>query len=533
MFWTILALISLVVLGGFIAYYGDLQGRRWGKKRVSWFGLRPKHTAILITSLTGAFIVLFSIATLLLIVPSVRDIVLRGEQAITESKHLNARLAQEQLANSRHLAEVRSKLQQAEGLLTTNTQKLEAQQAQLQRVDKDNRDLIDKNMSLQTATHWIETKLKEEKVRLAKLQTIQKKLTLVNAHLARANNSITQNNDRAASANKELSEENYKFSRLNVDLDKQNQQLLADYDGLTKRTEQLALESDELKRANEILRRSNNDQILANQEQIRETEEKLSALKEKLEGAYTQLAGTGQTFNQAYNALRQGKLNLRIGAELGRRTLDAHLRPEAVQRELNNLLTNAGITAQRLGATVGENGRAVRIVSKRVVTLSGEQDADEKASLGALASNLVGNDTPVVVLVNVVNNSVEGEQVIVELSARPVSHLFAKGDVVASRRIPTGLTVERVVDHILQFLHNDVRDAAIQAGTIPQIDPETGARQVGIIGPADLVILAERVRRIRGPVLLSAVAAESLTSADPLRLTFLTARAPTDEKVRK
>ncbi len=40
MFWTILALLLMVVLGGFISYYGDLQGRRWGKKRVSWFGLR-------------------------------------------------------------------------------------------------------------------------------------------------------------------------------------------------------------------------------------------------------------------------------------------------------------------------------------------------------------------------------------------------------------------------------------------------------------------------------------------------------------
>src|SRR5437773_3125731 len=86
MFWTLLALILWVVLGGFISYYGDLQGRRWGKKRVSWFGLRPKHTAILITSLTGGFIALMSIVSVLLIAPTVREVVLRGEAAIRENR---------------------------------------------------------------------------------------------------------------------------------------------------------------------------------------------------------------------------------------------------------------------------------------------------------------------------------------------------------------------------------------------------------------------------------------------------------------
>src|SRR5579871_6681971 len=95
MIWTFLALLSLIALGGFISYYGDLQGRRWGKRRVSWFGMRPKHTAILITSLTGAFISLLSVVTLLLISPTVRDVVLRGERAIEENKRLETRLQAE------------------------------------------------------------------------------------------------------------------------------------------------------------------------------------------------------------------------------------------------------------------------------------------------------------------------------------------------------------------------------------------------------------------------------------------------------
>src|SRR5579871_6337777 len=93
MFWTILALVLWIALGGFISYYGDLQGRRWGKKRVSWFGLRPKHTAILITSLTGGFIALMSIVTLLMVMPAVRDVILRGEAAIRTNKDLTEKKA--------------------------------------------------------------------------------------------------------------------------------------------------------------------------------------------------------------------------------------------------------------------------------------------------------------------------------------------------------------------------------------------------------------------------------------------------------
>jgi len=40
------------VLSG-LSPIGDFQGER-GKRRVSWLGMRPKHTAILITMLTGA-----------------------------------------------------------------------------------------------------------------------------------------------------------------------------------------------------------------------------------------------------------------------------------------------------------------------------------------------------------------------------------------------------------------------------------------------------------------------------------------------
>src|SRR5262249_42669537 len=93
--WTILALILTVIMGGIIAYTGDLIGRRFGKKRISLFKLRPKNTAILITSFTGVFISGLTTGTLFMVLRPVREIILDGENAIRQLPGLNKKVRDE------------------------------------------------------------------------------------------------------------------------------------------------------------------------------------------------------------------------------------------------------------------------------------------------------------------------------------------------------------------------------------------------------------------------------------------------------
>lgn len=52
-----LALLAiLAIMGGAIAYIGDKLGTKVGKKKLSIFGLRPKHTSIIVTIVTGILI---------------------------------------------------------------------------------------------------------------------------------------------------------------------------------------------------------------------------------------------------------------------------------------------------------------------------------------------------------------------------------------------------------------------------------------------------------------------------------------------
>jgi uncharacterized protein (DUF3084 family) len=54
----------LVVMGGIIAYIGDWLGSRVGKRKLTVFGLRPKHTSILFTIVTGIVIAGVTLGTL-------------------------------------------------------------------------------------------------------------------------------------------------------------------------------------------------------------------------------------------------------------------------------------------------------------------------------------------------------------------------------------------------------------------------------------------------------------------------------------
>lgn len=54
--YGIMLIVVLVLTGGVIAFIGDRLGSKVGKKKLSLFGLRPRHTSILVTIITGILI---------------------------------------------------------------------------------------------------------------------------------------------------------------------------------------------------------------------------------------------------------------------------------------------------------------------------------------------------------------------------------------------------------------------------------------------------------------------------------------------
>jgi uncharacterized protein (DUF3084 family) len=69
--WTLI--VSIIAGSAVLAYLGDVLGSKYGKQRISLFGLRPKYTSRLITAFTGIFISVTVLAIMSFFSESVRS----------------------------------------------------------------------------------------------------------------------------------------------------------------------------------------------------------------------------------------------------------------------------------------------------------------------------------------------------------------------------------------------------------------------------------------------------------------------------
>jgi len=104
-----IALIAvLAITGGIIAYIGDKLGTKVGKKKLTIFGLRPKHTSIVVTIITGILITVSTIGILTLASRDVRTALFGMEALKTEL----ATLSQEVIAKNSELDTSRNALEE-------------------------------------------------------------------------------------------------------------------------------------------------------------------------------------------------------------------------------------------------------------------------------------------------------------------------------------------------------------------------------------------------------------------------------------
>lgn len=128
----------LIVVGGVIATIGDRIGHVVGRRKLSLFGLRPKHTSFVITVMTGLTIVAASLATMSWLSHDVRT-ALFHMQEIREAYNENLQAYEE---SKQQLAALRAQVADSEQYLSgivaardraaNETRQLELQNASLQ-----------------------------------------------------------------------------------------------------------------------------------------------------------------------------------------------------------------------------------------------------------------------------------------------------------------------------------------------------------------------------------------------------------------
>ena len=158
-------IMVLVVVGGAIAFIGDRLGSKVGKKKLTIFGLRPKHTSVLVTILTGISITTMTLAVMTTVSDNVRTALFGMEQLRQTMAETENRLAyaSKELENSKaeqaktdatlaqtrkdldQLMEQRRELEQRADELQRGNDALEAAKAELM---AENNNLVSQNQGL-------------------------------------------------------------------------------------------------------------------------------------------------------------------------------------------------------------------------------------------------------------------------------------------------------------------------------------------------------------------------------------------------
>lgn len=206
-------ILSLIVTGGVIAFIGDRLGTKIGKKRLSIFGLRPRHTSVIVTIFTGAFITTMTFVAL----------------AATSENVRTALFGMEEL--KREMAERSDALAKTVDLLAVAELEQEQTNEQLTR-SKDEMESLKKEQ---------ETLLKESE----KLKEGNQKLLQTNENLKAEATELAAQNKAIAEENNTLAEKNENLTKNNANLEKRAEDLQSGL--ITMREGDIAI------RANEVL----------------------------------------------------------------------------------------------------------------------------------------------------------------------------------------------------------------------------------------------------------------------------------------
>jgi uncharacterized protein (DUF3084 family) len=540
MFWTILALSLTVLMGGLIAYNGDLIGRKFGKRRLSLFGLRPKHTAILITSITGVLISAGTTAVLFLLVPPVREVILSGEDAlrlnvILRKDNSNLERTSNILKNQVNSARIQTQSAEQKLLLVRSryenallSYKQVTKQLHLAEVSIKRAKLAEK-MALE--------QMKHEQIRTKQLVAYNRELRSRNALMAEANKALAdqnltlaKQNETLTSSNKNLKEENDKENKKNAEYTRANNDLATQNEALMRQNDSLSHANDALLRVNKELINTG-DQLKANNinlgdlnSKLQEQNQGLLSDNKRLEDLVKQFAPGYHSLEEAYRALRNRHVAILGGEDLGREVVPANASPDVVRQIIHDLMQNASAYAITKGATPGDNNSAVQVVDKQFFARAStgayipiQVTAQER--IDAIVNRLSWQPIPYCVIALAVANSVDQEPAAIDFQPFPNRLIYPKGYLVATKKLNSTEPSDKLFNDIVTFLRDMGREA-LGKGMIPRIDPLTGDPQVGSLGAADIVQLVSRVKDAGGRVKVSAIAANDINAADPLVLHF-------------
>ena len=369
-----LLILALLVLGGVLSTLGDRLGSLVGKARLSLFKLRPRHTAVLITVLTGSMISAVSLGLMLLVSQQLRV-------GLFELDQIQARLQASRFALARTRAELASAaagrrqaqqlLQQAQRRTASLRRDLAPLQAQRNQLEAERNQLAAERDRLSQEVVIRDADIRRNKLELAQ---VQRRIEAGASELRQleANMVALRRGDVVIASGQPL-------ARAKVKLEQPGEARPV-IDALLQQANRMAFQRT-------LPGQPANSQILlVPRSDIAKLEELLSKPGRwvvSILSAANVLRGEKQVL--AFPDLRPNRLVVRGGESLASTIIEADLRnPEGIARRLNLLMAAAYAKAQRQG-TISDGLQFDAAAFNQLARALADRPAGELANLEAVA----------------------------------------------------------------------------------------------------------------------------------------------------
>jgi len=493
-------------LGALIAYFADRLGRNLGKKRLSLFGLRPRHTAELLTVAAGAIVPILTVLLVITLSAPVREWLINGPRLLQQRDDARRDLAGLILKNRDQQTELEktnkalsgfesqvhalqanvntlgSKEKGLQNQVEAKQDQLTAQTAQLKLAQNQ---LSSAKTQLTSAQQKFNSVDQQLKATASQLKSTSGQITVVKGQLDTAQKEYQKAQNQTTQAKGELA----KLNKTYADLNKSYSDLHTAYTDLTRQKDDATAEVRTLE-----------GQI----------EDKKAELQKEAYIAYV----ADEKQGLAWASSRKKGLIFADGDEVSREFAPAHLSYRQAQQLVGKAIEAASDEAERHGASKNKFGHEAGLVDLPIGT--GGQTITARQMEEDVVKQITDSPAPMVVVARAFWNTFESESVplVMEVHENPL--VYRRNQPIAETFVQGSLTDQQIFQQLADF-GKKVEARAKRDKMIPVAGRDVS---FGEVAPGEVVSLVEKIHTWGKSARLIAMASQDTHAGDSLVLKF-------------
>ncbi|MBS1713660.1 MAG: DUF3084 domain-containing protein [Armatimonadetes bacterium] len=487
----------VVVLSGLLAYWGDLIGRHFGKKRKTIGRLRPRHTAALFTALFGMIASLVTIGLLILFSTPVRVMILEGDRMRSQLVALNKKLetADDSVRQSEvELEKTRSEVKVEQGRVKAEQAKLRKSQLNIAELKKASTALTEQAKRVRTDLSNVRRSLSSLKHEFDRVRAEYRSVDARRSYAVNELNEIKRENLRL---DQEVLRQNTELKRLEKDRNELKKDLETLQSDFNTSKSQLDLVRGDLKEV-----QGNYEQAKADLEQARA---ELQSVKTSAEELVRRTAFIPRTQRLIFDR----------GDELARIQVGGRLTLAEARNYVIAILKDASDTALQRGAEPTTRGGPAAVLGD--VIGPGGKPRTDKEKIDDKTAELAGKDRNQVILANSWFNAFLGEPVLIQLTVKNNPIVYRSGQVVIETRFDGQKSEEQIVKALTEFLNANIAAKAVRDGMIPAVGTSL---PLGTFESDATLALVREIKAVNRVIRVQFLASQETRAADRLKLEF-------------